>query len=609
MDAIWMSKKLVFGLTLSVSISFFPLQAQTLSWPPDEKGLLEQSPLVTLLGPVYESDLEIKQPWHRTLLDTLGMLSKNPRHLPDFYLGRIRELRHFLFHPGYKNDEEWGSIKTLLQGDVKDSKRKTVITERIAGILEVNINRPEGLELAIRVIPPDAKSPNRFTLEGYRFIKQPTGKGEVEWYNIRVPLSGRDPKNVMKDAIIWLLLKPFSTQGKRYIVEDQTIPFWQDTRTPGLLKYSQNTIQVDSTPVLSEFVRGCPRIACPNLGTKKKYATATSLQQAEKFCESLGRELVTEPTLLLLHQLPKTRSMLAEGEYAWGRSGGDVWGRGSSKPVKFEMAYQHHDLLRKQDTGIVWCQPIQQEPRLTFTERPNQFVLEKLGLYLVWHQRSGNSHSGDLYQLEGETITTLLEADPEHPTVRRSWILRNPLAVGVDENSTVRVRAYDDSYNGMLLQVYPATLTLRTEHSIYQHRIVMRKMGLVRGNWYRRWVGSLGYTTPMFKSLELRSMKESTELIIDWGAFAEAGFDRPLRLIPGIRWGGYAGVNGFFYFGSTVPLVVFNLEARAHYRIWENLNLFGGVFFGSGTNKTPDSYITELGITASSLSTGLHWSW
>ena len=301
--------------------------------------------------------------------------------------------------------------------------------------------------------------------------------------------------------------------------------------------------------------------------------------------------------------------MLAAGGYAWGRAGGDVWGRGSSKPVKFEMAYQHHDLLRKQDTGIVWCQPIQQEPRLTFTERPNQFVLEKLGLYLVWHQRSGNSHSGDLYQLEGETITTLLEADPEHPTVRRSWILRNPLAEGVDENSTVGVRSYDDSYNGMLLQVYPATLTLRTEHGTYQHRIVLRKMGLVRGNWYRRWVGGFGYTTPMFKSLEMRSMKESKELIIDWGTFAEAGFDRPLRLLPGIRWGGYAGVNGFFYFGSTLPLVVFNLEARAHYRIMENLNLFGGVFFGSGTNKTPDSFITELGITASSLSTGLHWSW
>lgn len=230
-----MSKQLIFGLSLTLLLGADPLRAQPLSWPPGEQGLLEQGPLVTLLGPVYESGLETEHQWHQALQRVLKRLGRDPKLLPDLYRERIRELRHFLFRPGYKNDEEWGSIKTLRQSGVDDP-------ERIAGILEVNPNRPEGLELAVRLIPPDEERPNRVTLEGYRFIKQPSGKGEVEWYAVTVPLNWRSPEAGLKDAIVWLLLKPFAAQGKRYPVDDRTIPYWQDARTPGLLWYSQDSL-------------------------------------------------------------------------------------------------------------------------------------------------------------------------------------------------------------------------------------------------------------------------------------------------------------------------------------------------------------------------------
>jgi len=602
-----MNKHLVFWLTLTFFIGGSVLQAQSLSWPPDEQGLLETGPLVILLGPVYEAVWETEQPLHQELLAVLKRMGQKPKVLPEFFHDRIGKLKHILFHPGYKNDEEWGAIKTLRQSGQEDP-------ERIAGILEVNpINHPEGLELAMRLIPPETEHPTHVTLEGYRFIKQPSGKGEAEWYEIRVPLSGKSSEGALTEAITWLLLKPFEAQGVRFPVAEQTLPYWQGARVPGQLYYAQNFFRIDRAPVPSEFVRACPRSACPRLGTKKKYAAATSRQQAEEFCRSLDRELVPEPTLLLMHNHPETRSLLDDaGPAAWGRSGGSAWGRHEAKPVEFETSYQHHDSLRKQDTGIVWCQPKQQAPQLTFSERSDSFVLKKLGLKLVWHERGSSTYgtaSGTLYQLEGETITTLLDTDPEHPTVRRSWILRNPLAEGVVENRAVQVSSYDDSYSGLLLQVYPGTLTLQTSTSTRQYEVVMRKIGISGGNWYRSWSGGIGYTSPMFKKLEVRTMTGSTELLISWGGYVEVGFDRPLWFLTGVLWGGYVGGSGFFYFGSTAPLLVPNLEARVSYRLSDSFNFFGGLYLGSGTNTTPQSTITGLGITASSLSTGLHWTW
>ena len=50
-------------------------------------------------------------------------------HLPEFYQQRIAGMNHQLFRPGYSNEEEWGSIKSL------SSKAEDYDTERMAGIL------------------------------------------------------------------------------------------------------------------------------------------------------------------------------------------------------------------------------------------------------------------------------------------------------------------------------------------------------------------------------------------------------------------------------------------------------------------------------------------
>ena len=83
-------------------------------------------------------------------------------------------MNHQLFRPGYSYEEEWGSIKSL------SSKAEDYDTERMAGILESNENRKHGLEMAIRMQPTIDQNPGTVTLEGYRFVLQPSGKGQAE---------------------------------------------------------------------------------------------------------------------------------------------------------------------------------------------------------------------------------------------------------------------------------------------------------------------------------------------------------------------------------------------------------------------------------------------
>ena len=102
--------------------------------------------MVTLLGPVYETGSETQAPLFRALEQAMTTIVENQQtHLPEFYQQRIAEMNHQLFRPGYSNEEEWGSIKSL------SSKAEDYDTERMAGILESSKNRKHGLEMDSRI--------------------------------------------------------------------------------------------------------------------------------------------------------------------------------------------------------------------------------------------------------------------------------------------------------------------------------------------------------------------------------------------------------------------------------------------------------------------------
>ena len=139
--------------------------AEEYQWPPKDG-----EPMVTLLGPVYETGSETKVPLFKALEEAMAAIVGNQQtHLPEFYQQRIAGMNHQLFRPGYSNEEEWGSIKSL------SSKAEDYDTERMVGILESSENRKSGLEMAIRIQPTIDPQPASVMLEGYRFVLQPSG--------------------------------------------------------------------------------------------------------------------------------------------------------------------------------------------------------------------------------------------------------------------------------------------------------------------------------------------------------------------------------------------------------------------------------------------------
>ncbi|MDP6319955.1 MAG: hypothetical protein QF711_05385, partial [SAR324 cluster bacterium] len=178
-------KQLLYGILviicLIISCTSLTLATEEFRWPPRDG---EHN--ITLLGPIYEAGRETKAPLFKALEQSMTAIVENQQtHLPEFYQQHISGMNHQLFRPGYTNDEEWGSIKSL------SSKAEDYDTESMAGILESSEYRKPGLEMAIRMQPTSNQSPDSVTLEGYRFVLLPSGKGKAEWFTQEVKLKGR----------------------------------------------------------------------------------------------------------------------------------------------------------------------------------------------------------------------------------------------------------------------------------------------------------------------------------------------------------------------------------------------------------------------------------
>jgi hypothetical protein len=100
-------KQLLYGI-LATSFLFLSCTSCTLGpkkyhWPP-KKG----KPMVTLLGPVYETGRETQVPLFKALEQAMTEIVENQQtHLPEFYQQRIAGMNHQLFRSGYSNEEEW----------------------------------------------------------------------------------------------------------------------------------------------------------------------------------------------------------------------------------------------------------------------------------------------------------------------------------------------------------------------------------------------------------------------------------------------------------------------------------------------------------------------
>ena len=227
-------------------------------------------------------------------------------------------MNHQLFRPGYSNEEEWGSIKSL------SSKAEDYDTERMAGILESSENRKPGLEMAVRMQPTIDPQPASVMLEGYRFVLQPSGKGQAEWFTQEVILTGREAGEEFRKALVWLLAKPFAQQ-KSFVLINQKVPVWKDKNIGGLLKFDGKEFTTDSEPVRNKILETCVQTGhCPVLPIKvegDEFALVSNFVDAQTICRMFDRVVIDENTLLRL-------SLTEEGSNLLDRENGSAWHSG-----------------------------------------------------------------------------------------------------------------------------------------------------------------------------------------------------------------------------------------------------------------------------------------
>ena len=83
--------------------------ANDYTWPPRENA-----PVLTLLGPVYETGLELESELTVILADSLKKLANSPECcLPESYIDALGGTQYLRFVTGYSHDAEWGSIKSI----------------------------------------------------------------------------------------------------------------------------------------------------------------------------------------------------------------------------------------------------------------------------------------------------------------------------------------------------------------------------------------------------------------------------------------------------------------------------------------------------------------
>ena len=571
-------------------------------WPPKDG-----EHIITLLGPIYEAGRETKVPLFKALKQAMTAIEeKQQTHLPEFYQQRIAGMNHQRFRPGYSNDEEWGSIKSL------SSKAEDYDSERIAGILESSEYRKPGLEMAIRMQPLSNQNPDSVNLEGYRFVLQPSGKGEAEWYTEEVKLKGREAGDAFRKAIVWLLAKPFAQAQKSFVLLNEKVPVWKDKDTAGVMTFAKKEFTADAEPVRKETVNACLQTRlCPEMNVKgDEFVLVSKIADAQAICRILGRELIDKETHLRL-------SLTEEGSNLLDEENGAAWNSGGEAGF-FEENYNHHDFIPVipsetagiDQSGVVWCRSPVREI-FNFQERQINFVLDRGWRTIKLYK----SNELGLRILDEELVVEFLENDELHPVVKHGRILDNTFSDEASQGESVSVRTPQSrTVFGISFERYPIDVIFSGsgwERSI--EAPVWRLGGTVMVTEIRK-LGNLenvnmqfglGFSTPAL-SLAYLADQGSTTINGEIGGNFLAGLWGYLKLLPNIKWQGNLGLEAFGLSNSaadTVNLLFINADVRLHYQ-WQKLELSVGMLGHTGAIGTFEQECTQSTTSSTTIFSG-----
>jgi hypothetical protein len=493
-------------------------------WPPKDG-----EHVITLLGPIYEAGRETKVPLFKALEQAMTAIVENQQtHLPEFYQQRIAGMNHQLFRPGYSNDEEWGSIKSL------SSKAEDYDSERIAGILESSEYRKPGLEMAIRMQPLSNQNPDSVILEGYRFVLQPSGKGQAEWFTEEVRMKGREAGDAFRKALVWLLAKPFTQAQKSFVLESEKVPLWKGKNTAGTLEFADKKFTADAEPIRKETAKACVQTRfCPEIKMEgDEFVLVSNFTDAQTICRKFGRELIDKDTLLRL-------SMIEEGSNLLDKENGAAWHSGEEMGY-FKEHYGHKEFIQA-ETGAVWCRLAKQETSPIFTEHPANYLIDRTGLSLSVYQSvyiSGTDRTDKYWRFGKSMVVSKRDQDSEKAKIQKFWILDNALAQDVQEKTVIDISTLprqssiyvERNTMDFVFQCRPEVTCDSFEQSVPVNRIGYFFSGGFFGPSYG--FGFIQNNVDYGKYND--KAKFGTVALLN--LYIDTKFELPLELLPGFRW-------------------------------------------------------------------------
>jgi hypothetical protein len=635
-------KQLLYGI---LATSCFGLSCTSLTWAAEEYHWPPEDgePIVTLLGPVYETGRETKVPLFKALEQAMTAIVENQQtHLPEFYQQHIAGMNHQLFRPGYSNEEEWGSIKSL------SSKAEEYDTERMAGILESSENRKPGLEMAIRMQPTIDPQPASVMLEGYRFVLHPSGKGQAEWFTQEVKLKGRSPDDAFQNALIWQLSKPFEKAQKTFVLDDLDVPVWKDKNTAGVLTFADKQFTADAEPVRKETLKACVQTSfCPEMNVKgDEFALVSNIADAQVICDILGRELIDKEIHLRLSLTEEGSNLLdEENGAAWHTilsyfNGGEVG--------FFEENYNHLDFIPVipsetagiDQSGVVWCRsPVRDT--FNFLPRPNYYVIDRGWRTIKLYK----SNEVGFRILDEELVVEFLENDELYPLVKYGRILENSFSDAANQGDSVRdISPGPERMRGVGFESYPIDVILsgRDLYGVGWERkisnVPVRRFGAIWAyaiseiQFGKRVHAGFGLSSP---GLDVNVINFDKAESVTGGGFAgfsdgcwpcqgyyaNIGFGDYLKLLPNIGWNVSLGMERLNFRNSVgtdsgLGLLLLGLDARLLFQYKMVAFSLGqiihsqnsGDFVADDEHSEPEPFTKKISIPAgTSLLMGLNF--
>ncbi len=184
--AIWLIGNLLSLSSCSKSTAF---------WPPSAG-----EPLITLVGPIYQTSSGGNYRFPRMLKQAMSELVKNQSELiaqdTDGRLIRVKQVDWLMENEGFL--AAWERIQT--EAKYKDGSFNNL---KVTAILRESAVHKDPYILGLHLVPPERKNPDALELVGYRLINVPDDDAEANMFRITVPIKDKVPK----DELVAILLR------------------------------------------------------------------------------------------------------------------------------------------------------------------------------------------------------------------------------------------------------------------------------------------------------------------------------------------------------------------------------------------------------------------